>query len=267
MAIIEQSPELLVPFPTVPVSPEVFESHPEAAFWIGKIATLAVKGIDPTGYQDALARFRGNVYVHERGFLQKDALDEFGREFDEYDTRSVHFAVIENETEINQTSRLVGSIRLVTKETTDDKLPIEKYFPELFEENPIDTNCVEVSRFISCYPEDKQFMQHVIALALIRAVTLYGVKEGIEDQYCVIEKPLYRSLHHIGIPLEVLGEPKDVPEQGGILYPIKISSQGCLDSVKYDKNKNIMLQDFFRQELGSGGEGYYPAGLVGGTYE
>lgn len=267
MALINTTPETSA-FPTVEVSSEVFQSHPEAVFWIGRLATNAGKGIlhSNDSYVDALGRFRANVYVHERGYLDASVLDENGREFDEYDNKSVQFAVIENEHEGVLAPRIVGSIRMIQKENESDLYPIEKYFPEVFEE-PIGKNSAEVSRFIASYPEDRRFMQHVIALSLIRAATLFSAKENIEDCYCIIEKPLYKSLAGIGIPVEILGNPKNIPEQGGVLYPIRIKIKDVLDSVTTDKTGNIILKDFFIQEIGSGGEGYYPADLIGGAYE
>lgn len=265
MSVVPSSPEI-DRFPTVAVSPEIFAGHPDAAFWIGKIACDA-NGEGCSGYYDALGRFRANVYVHEKQYLTADVLDSLGREFDEYDNRSVQFIAVENEHESNPTARIVGSIRMITKDKPEDKYPIEKYFPELFDDNPIGTNSAEVSRFIASYPEDKHFMQHVIALSLMRAATLYAVREQIDDYYCIIEKPLFKSLARIGIPMEQIGEPKEIPEQGGTLFPIRIRAQETIDSVTTDRTGNIVLRDFFLQELGSGGEGYYPAGLVGGTYE
>lgn len=264
MAILEQSSEIAT-FPTVAVPGEVFNAHPDAVFWIGKIATLETKGIDSISYMDAMGKFRGNVYVHEREYLSKDTLDEMGREFDEYDQRSEHFIITENGNE-DKSPRMVGSIRLITKSDPSQLYPIEKYFPELFEE-AIPTNTAEVSRFIARYPEDKRLMQNVISLSLIRAATLYGVRENIEHYYCIIEKPLLRSLKGIGIPLEELGPAKYVEEENGTLYPIRINGKTIINSVTTDRTGNIILEDFFSKEIGSGGEGYYPATMVGGDYE
>lgn len=265
MSVVPISPDI-DKFPTVSVSPEIFARHPDAVFWIGKVACGAnQEGF--SGYCDALGRFRANVYVHEKEYLTTDVLDPLGREFDEYDERSVQFIAVENEHENNPTARIVGSIRMITKDKPDDKYPIEKYFPELFVDNPIGVNSAEVSRFIASYPEDKHFMQHIVALSLMRAAILHAVREQVDDQYGIIEKPLFRILARIGIPMEQLGAPKEIPEQGGTLYPIRTRTQEIIDSITTDRTSKIMLRDFFLQELGNGGEGYYPAGLVGGTYE
>lgn len=267
---LARSSEDISTFPTVEVGSEVFDKHPDAAFWIGRVAASSVvfpEAESPnSAYLDALGHFRANVYVHEKNYLDPSVLDEYGREFDEYDSRSTQFVVIENIHESNMAPRMVGSIRMIQKESQDDLYPIEKYFPELFDE-PIDVDSAEVSRFIASYPEDKRFMQHVIALALIRAATLFAVKEGISSYYCIIEEPLYKSLNNIGIPLETLGESKYIPEQGGTLYPICIKAKEIINSVTTDKTGSIVLRDFFEQEIGSGGEGYYPTSLIGGTYE
>ncbi len=242
-------------------SADVFNDRPEANFWLGRVASLGE--VEMPEYYDTLLRFRGNVYVHELGFLDETHIDDVGRESDNYDERSIHFAVIENATEDRDFARMVGSLRLITKVNEEDIYPIEGYFPEVFE-RPIDTNTAEVSRFIARYPEDPDFTQHMISLSLIRAATLYAVAEGVESYYCVIEKPLMRLLGKIGIPLEVIGEPKDVEEQGGFLYPVKIYSQQIMDSVSTDKTGNLMLHNFFEQESLNRGEGFYDSSFIGG---
>jgi N-acyl-L-homoserine lactone synthetase len=249
------------------VSGEIFQTHPDAAYWIGRIAAADPMASNPD-YYDALAQFRANVYVNQMGFLGPEHVDAFGRELDADDDRSVHFAVIENITNgQGPAGRIVGSGRLILKRTVEEPLPVEAQFPEIFHDNPIAAGSVEVSRFISRHPD--QFTQHAIALAVIRAMSHYSVNNGVEADYCEIEKPLLKLLDVIGLPLEQLGEPKEVMEPGGLrkLYPIRINPYLILESVTKDAHDKIVLKEFFEKEVPNSGEGFYPANLIGGSHE
>lgn len=245
----------------IPVSPEIFENHQDAIFWIGRVATG--REVNMPNYYDGLSRLRAKVYVDEMHFLTKEHLDTFGRESDVDDARSVHIAVIENTSdEENKSARVVGSGRLILKNNYEDTLPIESYFPEIFKDKPIESGSVEVSRFIARHEDRKT--QHTIALALIRTMTHISVGADVKADYCIIEKPLYDLLSNIGIPVEQLGESKDITEYGGTLYPVKINPYEILDSLKEDVIGNVVLKRFFKEESSNLGEGYYPKSLTGG---
>jgi N-acyl-L-homoserine lactone synthetase len=196
-------------------------------------------------------------------YLSSDHLDHEGRETDEFDKRSDHFAVVENVSATRGLARIVGSIRLIRKTSENDIFPIEEYFPKIFSDLlPVNTS--EVSRFIARYPEDPNYQQHLVSLSLIRAATLHGINEEIENYYCVVEKPLLKLLEKIGIPLEVIGDSKEIPEQGGTLWPIKIRGKEVLESVERDDNGGISLKEFFVNEKSNNGLGYFDESLMGG---
>jgi len=242
------------------VSAEIFRGHADAAFWIGKVA------LDEPEYYDALARFRANVYVGQMGFLGPEQIDSQGRELDHDDERSLHFGAIERlKNEGLDSARIVASGRLIVKDCTEEPLPIEAAFPEIFADKPVAVGAVEVSRFISRHDDD--FVQHKLALGIIRAMTYYSVNNDIRANYFIIEKPLLKLLTYIGLPLETLGQPKEIVEPGGVstLYPICIDSRLILDSLKKDVHNRITLRQFFKNEEHNNGEGFYPASLVGGT--
>ena len=244
----------------VSVPAEIFANHADSAFWVGKVA-MGSTVIKPV-YYDGLSRLRAKVYVDEMHFLTTEHLDTFGRESDQDDARSAHFAVIENGSIDNhETARVVGSARMILKETQDKPLPIEIYFPEVFENNPLDNGSLEISRFIARH-EDRQ-MQHTIALALMRTMAHYSEGLNAESAYCIIEDPLLKLLMSVGIPTEVLGDSKDIEEYGGVLYPVKINS--FIDSIRRDKVANIALKRFFKEDTPIQGVGFYPKSLTGGV--
>ncbi len=244
-----------------PVSSEVFRNHEEARFWIGKVAVAGE--VTNEEIYDSLLHFRANVYVRQMHFLDKESLDVLGREIDSDDARSTQFTVVENQDDGK--ARLVGTGRLILKRNFDEPLPIEKYFPEVFEKLPIEPNSVEVSRFISRHEDDRT--QHTIALSVIRTLTLNSVEQGVRADYCIIEEPLLKLLKMIGLPIEVLGEAKQIDEYGGKLYPVKIDPYKVLESVTSDKSGKMALKRFFGREIRNNGEGFYGSSLTGGLSE
>lgn len=245
----------------IAVPAEIFNSHTDSAFWVGKVA-IGSSVIKPV-YYDGLSRLRAKVYVDEMHFLTSEHLDTFGRESDQDDARSAHFAVIENASlENNNSARVVGSARLILKGESDKALPIESYFPEIFNGNPLKAKSIEVSRFIARH-ENRQ-TQHTIALSLIRAMTLYSVASNVKAAYCIIEAPLLNLLTSIGIPIEMLGGSKDIEEYGGVLSPVKINPYEIIDSIRRDMTGKIALRMFFKEETPNEGVGFYPKSLTGG---
>lgn len=257
--------------PEVPV--DLFNSHAQAKFWIGRVATMGIADGNCEEYYDGLLEFRANVYIHELEFISIEdesgnpilnmngtpVLDEFGRETDDDDERSINFASIEhiNIDTAEEGARVVGSGRLIVKQGASRELPIEHYFPELFIDNPLPDHVVEISRFIARHSDTEAFTQHKIALGIIRAMVHYAVNNDIEDSYCMIEKPLVKLLNFIGLPLTVIGEPKDVPEYNGILYPVKIEPYKIIDSLEKDKSGTIHLKEFFANTDGHTGDAAY----------
>lgn len=243
------------PFPrqeviTAETSSLLFEAHPEAAFWVGQIA--ANGEVSHQELYDAAAQMRGKIYT-ELGFLALDRLDEFGRESDADDQRSIHFGVAENIAPGNV--RLPGTGRFVIKRGASDRLPIESHFPEVFAGQPATTQSVELSRLIARHPDKRT--QHGISLSTMRAMTYYAIKEGIEHCYFMVEKPLARMIGRMGWPLEAIGEAREVKELGGVLYPTYLDCRKVEDLVMNPHRESTPLREFLRDGLSNDGEGYY----------
>ena len=243
----------------VPHRPSEVLSLPEsAAFWVGKTA-LRSKMLYEGLYQ-AVAELRGNVYVKECKYLPPESLDDYGREADDDDGRSIHWAVVERLD--GESIRVPGSMRLIIGGEANP-LPIEEHFSELFSQ-PLTEGAAEVSRFIARH-EDKDYTQHAVALALIRSVVMYAVEHSIDDFYCLIEYPLMRRLGKIGVPMCVMADPKSIPELGGDLYPIHIKPQNVSEVAFSDTE--TLLKTFFLGADTTKGEGFYQRDLIGGANE
>lgn len=243
-----------------PVCPEVFAENPDAAFWVGRISLVGE--IENAVYFDAVTKFRANVYVDELSFLPPEAVDVFGREIDEDDKRSTQFVAAENKHDLGL-ARIVGSGRLIHKRTDSDSLPIEQHFPEIFADDPIAADNVEVSRFIARYPEDPS-VQRLISLSMVRAMALNSVEQGAPSTYCLIERPLQKLLTVMGLEPETLGEPKEIEELGGVLYPVRINPHKIVENAQGNNPKHKILRTMFSEDIDNKGLGFYPATLIGG---
>ena len=236
---------------TPAVETSVFDDNPDVRFWIG---LTAMSGIieKPIEYH-ASQRLRANVYIDELNWLPPSARNSHGLEADEYDQRSVEFATIENNSPVR---KLVGTVRLIEKRHEADQLPVEKLFPEVFDDKPAEIGAVEISRLIARHPED--LMQHYISLGLIRAIDLHAVKEGVPNSYAVVEKPLQRYLRMIGVPYEQLTDYKIVESYGSTLNTaIRINPQAVKDSALSAQGRQAFLRSFFASALENNGLGHY----------
>jgi hypothetical protein len=96
-----RSPECHIPT----LNSEVFHDHPEAAYWIGRVAFGNL--IDMPREYHAAHVLRANVYIDEEHFLPDSARSANGGEYDSDDERSIQFAIVEND---SKNSRLIGTV-------------------------------------------------------------------------------------------------------------------------------------------------------------
>ena len=83
---------------------------------------------------------------------------------------------------------------------------------------------------------------------------------GVSTDYCIIEKPLLDMLNFVGIPVVELGEPKDVPEQNGVLYPVVINPHTILEQASDPAFETLNM--YFANERPFNGQGFYPESLT-----
>ncbi len=241
------------------VESDIFQDSQDSHFWVGQVSDLCGPSIDDDTY-NSVAKLRANVYIDEKRFLGEDSRRPDGTEADYYDSSSIQYASFENMGE--GLVRPISCGRMIIKLTEDSRLPIENYFPEVFSSSPPDVGSVEISRFISRHPN--KLTQHANSLAIIRAMTYRSVDIDAPKDYFLIEKPLFGMLSMIGLPVEQIGEEKDIPEQNGILYPIQADTREVLDLATNsgDSAAHAILQAFFDNEEDTRGEGFYPESLM-----
>jgi len=245
-------------------SNELFRFSPESTYWVGRVTTQGE--VHNPLYWDRLAKFR-SIYV-DLGFKSPESLDEEGRLTDDYDSISDNFAVVENTPDGEGfKDTIVGSGRLIVKDAAT-LLPIEDEFPELFGDSPIPPGYAEASRFIAKH--EKKFMQRMISASVLRALTFRSIGAEIDEVYCMVEVGLKRMLaEKVGLPVEQLTEdPKDIPSQGGALYPIAIKPAEVLESLRNgesaEKQGVSSYKQFFGSAVDSSGEGFFDNTLMRG---
>lgn len=242
------------------IKTEIFEHEPTSEYWIGRVACFDT--IDYPDVYEGASRLRANVYIDEMHFLGPEHRDDKGCEYDCDDSRSIEFAIVQNEHDVEK-ARVIATSRLIRKRDENDLLPVERLFSEAFKDGPADVDAVEVSRFISRH--EKRSTQHYAALALIRAMTQNAVYSDFKTAYFVIEEPLWRLLERMGLPMEKLTQPKKTAEYGDTKnMAVKIVPKDIIDLVDGDIEDKLPLTKFFKNENGSLGLGFYPASLVRG---
>ncbi len=255
MAISELGPTRLplethIPF----VETSVFDDMPNAQFWIGKVAVMGETSL-PAEYT-AIRQLRANIYIDKEGFLTPESRQSDGGESDEDDSRSILFAVIEN---MGEEKRAVGTTRLIVKRSENDLLPVEKLFPEVFNDTPAPVGSTEASRFIAEHPN--KMTKHLISLSGIRAMDLEALDRGFEPVYAVIEARLAGMFDFIGLPYKRMTELKFLEEYSTPNMAIEIDPKQVREEIKKDLTGQLLLSQFFQDALVSLGLGYYDESL------
>lgn len=254
--IQKDSVEVLLPS----VETDVFEGHPEAAYWVGFVA--AENNVYMPAEYEAAGKLRANVYVHERKFLDSESVQPDGTEQDGDDGRSLAIAVLENGFGKNP-ERLVGTTRLIVKRDASavELLPVELMFPEAFQEEPAPPYAVEASRFIARHPD--RLTQHLIALSEVRCVSLAANELQIPYIYAVVEKQLGRFFSQIGMEYNQLCGYRETPEYANTLNTaIRFKPETMLQATGKLRDGRLVA-DFFNEEKEAVGVGYFDGSFTG----
>ncbi len=204
-------------------------------------------GLYPENVDESIFRaylqLRKNVYVDQQGFLTKDSVLSDGTEADEYDDYSEHIAILRN-LDLGRVA-VEGCIRVITKRTEDNVLPVEHIYPEIFEDSPVPIGGVEVSRFISQAGSMLQKMRVHGELFLRSAA--YFDRNALGPTYAVVDPSVRKALPMLGAPVaEVLSFKQEVDRYNGTENEaIRIDDVAMVEGLKKkigeDKFNNIIL--------------------------
>lgn len=265
-------------------------TDPTQEMWVGVVA-LNDTVIEPVEYQ-AAGRLRANVYIDEMGFLPDAARESDGTETDADDLRSRHYVILARRNEEadeprrytrdeaaeviggavdeirthgsvilpeRKLIRAVGTMRAIVKRSRGDTLPVERLFPEVFENEPAPVSSLEASRFIARSEFKPQ--QNAIALGLIRAVVAQAVEFGNKPIFAVVEKPLKDRFTAIELPFEQISEVKELPEYNDTKNMVlKFDPEEIVASAS--KTPGSMLHRYFNGMEENRGLGFYQDGFL-----
>lgn len=173
---------------------------------------------------DEIYKIRYKVYCEEYHYLEKENYPD-NREFDEFDTNSVHLVVRHKSGELAATARLIlGS---------NDGLPIFKHFDldiEISEESK--KNSAEVSRLIVA----RHFRRRHLLMVLVKGLYLLAKKKNINDVFCVLDDRLIPNLNELGIPITKIGKSRIYQ---GVTAPYLIHVNE-IEELMRDRNKSLL---------------------------
>ncbi|WNO61968.1 PEP-CTERM/exosortase system-associated acyltransferase [Rheinheimera sp. MMS21-TC3] len=175
-----------------------------------------------SGQQTAIYRLRHQVYCEELNF---EPIRASGLEHDEFDSRAIHCFINHTSTNV-----LAGTVRLITANNGEDKLPIEYYCnstttqlsPKHFAPSQIceisrlavpanirrriivkDPTATPLNQLLNKFESE---CHSSVAVALYLIATLISVEKGKYHAYVMIEPALARILSRIGINFQKIGD-------------------------------------------------------------
>ncbi|MGK0741680.1 GNAT family N-acyltransferase [Leucobacter sp. Z1108] len=193
----------------------VFSEQPNARLASGLIAVngLALPGLEA----EYRAHFdlRRRVYVDQTGQLSESDLQEDGTDRDDYDARSVTFAVFEN----HRTGvRVVGVARLIRRDP-GSHLPIEEFCPDAFTLESLSVGCVEMSRVIARH--ENAALQDLLQWHLFAAMLAYITQHNVQRTFAIIEPWLERHLNG-AVKISRIGEVRYVERYLDYNVPVEV---------------------------------------------
>lgn len=162
-------------------------------------------------------KLRANVYINQMAFLENSERQTDGTEWNTDDERSSHYVVLEKRL---GGEALFACARLIEKQT-DEPLPIEEFFPDIFQDSPASLGSVEVSRFIARH---ERAIYNLDATARLLAAMANDVNEHhLGPVHAIVEPHFERTLAHRGLVVERISEPRWIPEYKSINRAIRIN--------------------------------------------
>lgn len=201
---------------------------------------LEIKRLSPENEQEwhQYGVLRAKTYLRQ-GFITPKDINANGEEFDEYDFRSTHLGVF------NENEDLIGCARLIERFYDKYRLPVEDYFDIEAEQGS-----VEVSKLIIDKDKISSREEHELALlSLVRAATHQSLEKGAENAYITAERSLIKRLEGVGMVVEKLAGPIQLAR--ATKFAARISPDEVINDIaerdKHGRRENQQeLAGFFR---------------------
>lgn len=197
---------------TPEVRAEVFATSPHSRFAVISLGN----GLKANPHYTAYLELRTQVYTTQTGMLGSDVLVG-GLDIDDDDDRSTAFLVVENRA---PRAVAVACVRVIERVGKDRHRPLPA--DELFGLS-LDTDCVEVSRYIARL-DDRTAQARALA-ELLRSTIAHIRQLGVDDHiYAIVERPLERVLRVMGIGVARIAEQAWLDEYQGVNVAIQLDS-------------------------------------------
>ncbi|HEV2403096.1 MAG TPA: acyl-homoserine-lactone synthase [Candidatus Saccharimonadales bacterium] len=232
------------------VRSDIFRGHETAQFAVGILAIdHELMPGRTTAELDAYYRLRGNVYGRQARIVDPDLINCVdGTERDADDARSVHIGGFEN-LDVG-TARVVHAIRLILRGWPHSgPLPIEGFFPDVFDRDPAPPLSAEVSRFISRHEDED--IQESLKWPGFNVALAYAMTHGLERGYAVLEEPVLFDLQRSGVPLQDIARPRYIERYRSRNYPVAIDPHVVAESL------GLTQSDLASMRVSEGTMGYY----------
>ena len=244
------------PIPVVESS--VFARIGHARFAVVEMGDQAISATTYANEFLGAAQLRANTYL-EHGFVSREQLDDNGTELDRDDQRSAHFVVLERVESSGSMVRVVGNMRLVQKSPEDSSaLPVESYFPELFLDNPLPINSVEVSRLIARHENPRT--QRLLLWPLFVAGYRFVERNQFGPVHGLLSVALTRHLRSRRVPITPMASAKHIPEINATKQPVALDLDLLRDLVETGGGQDISLAgdwlSYVRPDDPAGGESH-----------
>lgn len=213
--------------------------RPETNFAIGMIAVGDQILPGRESEHDGYLKLRANVYAYQTRMIPTSEVRNDGTEIDVDDARSTHWALLEKSSEGENLARVVGSIRTIEKRSTDSRaLPIEEFFPETFDENPLPIGSTEVSRYIARHENPR--IQAKMSAPLFKKVVSHITARSLGPTYGVVEPKVESHLRDgLHVPINRVADPKYVPEYAADNLGIFVDIPAMAQSLHINTDKAI----------------------------
>lgn len=234
----------------------LFDKYRKASYYVGLIAAEGAVHM-PDAYL-ASRRLRYDTY-RGYGLLDDGDKDLDGGEHDEFDATSAHFGVIKN---TGSVPRLIAYSRLILNRDGDVELPVKEDYPEAFVKTPPKAGSTESSRLVSMSRDRKE--RNLASAALQRAMIGWGVNNGFNLSYAMVDDRVIDQLDRFKIPYESHSDYKYIPHYNSASKVISIDPEEALRNASLKNVLHVPMATsmFFGCTKYNQGLGYYGAHLI-----
>lgn len=217
-------------------------------FAVGRVNHSVIEALQHNTALQGAAALRARTYQHY-GFVREEELVN-GLEVDADDERSAHFVVLERAA-ASGLARVIGNMRVVVKDQNyPEPLPVERFFPEHFENTPAPLGSVEASRLISMHENPR--VQRLVKWPLFIAAYQFVNDHGYNSAFGLLTPKLTRELRIQGVPVTPLAEERYIGEINATKQPIEVDIPALGRAIQRVGNQGISVGsegDFSRLAL------------------